>query len=111
MAAALIVGLATPLLRFLTSWMNALIGLTWDSLGAPIGFLVLVSFAICVLTGSLSLLPIGLVWNPAFAGAGLVLVYAGVRALNATTTWSEFLQWPILKSMLALSIASWIIWR
>jgi len=110
MSAALMVGLATPFLRFLTPSMNAIMGLTWDFLVAPIGFLVLVSLAICVLTGNLRLLPVAAVWNLIFASVGFAFVYAVVRALNART-WYELLEWPILESMMSLSIASWIVWR
>jgi hypothetical protein len=111
LVAALIVGLATPLLRLMTLPMNSFMGLTWDFLVAPVGFLVLISFAMCMLTASLRLLPIAAVWNFVFAAAGFVLVYAGVGVVDATNTWYELVQWPILESMLALSMASWIIWR
>jgi hypothetical protein len=110
MSAVLMVGLATPFLRFLTPSMNAIMGLTWDFLVAPIGFLVLVSLAMCVLTGNLRLLPVAAVWNLIFAAVGFAFVYAVVRALNART-WYELLEWPILESMMSLSIASWIVWR
>jgi hypothetical protein len=111
LAVALIIGLATPFLRLMTPLMNAFLGLTWDFVGAPIGFLVLISLALCVLTGSLRFFPIALLWSLVFAVAGFVLVYAGVRIFSATKTWYEFVQWPILESMLALSFANWIIWR
>ena len=109
--AALVVGLATPFLRFVTPLMNEVMGLTWDVLVAPIGFLVLVSFAMCVLTGSVRLLPIATVWNLIFVAAGFVVVYVSVGVFNALNTWYELVQWPILESMLSLSIASWIVWR
>lgn len=75
---------------------------------APIAFLVLVSLAMCVLAGSVRLLPVAVVWNLIFAVAGFVLVYVGVRVFNA---WYELVQWPILESMLSLSIGSRIVWR
>lgn len=100
LAAALIVGLATPFLRLITPLMNAFMGLTLDFVGAPVGFLVLVSLAICVLTGSLRLLPIAFVWNLVFAVAGFVFVYAGVRILkrNGTSFESIRMYWvcPVL---------------
>ena len=109
--AALVIGLATPFLRLITPVMNAVIGLTWDVLVAPIGFIVLVSFAMCVLTGSLRLLPIATVWSLVFVGASFVMVYVSVRVFNPPNTWYELVQWPILECMLSLSIASWIVWR
>jgi len=111
LVAALVVGSATPFLRFMTPSMNVVMGLTWDFLIAPIGFLVLVSFAMCVLTGGIRLLPIAAIWNLFFAAAGFVGVYAAVRVFNGAKTWYELVQWPILESMLSLSIASWIVWR
>ena len=111
MVAALVIGLATPFLRFMTPLMNAAMGLTWDVLFAPIGFLVLVSFAMCVLTGRLRLLPIAAIWNLIFGAAGFVMVYVSVRVFNAPNTWYELVRWSILESMLFLSIASWIVWR
>ena len=108
--ATLVVGLATPFLRFVTPSMTEVMGLTWDVLVAPIGFLVLVSFAMCVLTHSVRLLPIATVWNVIFAIAGFVAIYVSVQVLNAKT-WYELVQWPVLQSVLSLSIASWIVWR
>ena len=108
--AALVVGLATPFLRFVTPSMNEVMGLTWDVFVAPIGFLVLISFAMCVLTGSVRLLPIATVWSFIFAIAGFVAVYVSVRLFDART-WYELVQWSILESVLSLSIASWIVWR
>ena len=109
--AALVVGLATPFLRLVTPSMNEVMGLTWDVVVAPIGFLVLVSFAMCALTGSVRLLPIAAVWNLIFATAGFVTVYVSVRVFNVDNTWHELVPWPILESMLSPSIASWIVWR
>ena len=90
---------------------DEVLGLTWNVLIAPIGFLLLVSFAMCVLTGSVRLLPIAAVWNLIFAAAGFGLVYVSLRVCNALNTSHELVQWPILESMLSLSIASWIVWR
>ena len=109
--AALVVGLATPFLRFVTPSMNEVVGLPWDVLIAPIAFLLLVSFAMCVLTGSVRLLPIATVWNLIFAAAGFVMVFGSLGVCNALNTSHELVQWPILESMLSLSIASWIVWR
>jgi hypothetical protein len=111
MVAALVIGLATPFLWFMTPLMNAVMGLTWDVLVALIGFLVLVSFAMCVLTGRLRLLPIAAIWNLIFGAAGFVMVYVSVRVFNAPNTWYELVQWSMLESMLFLSIASWIVCR
>jgi|ERR1044072_8415992 hypothetical protein len=109
--AVLVIGIATPFLRFMTPLMNAVMSLTWDFLVAPIGFLVLVSFAMCVLTGRLRLLPIAAIWNLILGAAGFVMVYVSVRVFNAPNAWHELVQWSILDSMLFLSIASWIVWR
>lgn len=108
--ATLVVGLATPFLRFMTPSMNEVMGLTWDVLVAPLGFLVLITFAMCVLTNSVRLLPIAVVWNFISAAAGFVVVCVSVRVFNVHS-WYELVQWPILESMLSVSIASWIVWR
>ena len=102
--AALVIGLATPFLQVISPLMG-------DIRVALIGFFVLVSFAMCVLTGSVRLLPIATIWNLIFAAAGFVIIYGSARVFNAPNTWYELLQWPILESMLSLSIASWIVWR
>src|SRR5215204_2496851 len=109
--AALVVCLATPFLRLVTPLMNEVMDLTWDFLVAPIAFVVLVSFAMCVLTGSLRLLPIATLWNLIFVTAGFVVIYVSVRVVNALNTSDELVQWAILESMLSLSIATWIVWR
>src|ERR1043165_4279907 len=57
-SAALIVGLATPALRFITPVMNDHIGLNWDFVGAPLTYLFLLSCALCVLGGGVRLLPL-----------------------------------------------------
>lgn len=47
-----------------------------------------------------------------FAG-GLIsgLVYGVAPLLRPNIEWFEFVQWPILESMLALSFGCWIIWH
>jgi hypothetical protein len=107
----LIIALVTPGLRFATPLMNSRIGLNWDFVVAPIFFLILMSLALCLLTSSLHLLALALLWNLIFVAAGFVFVYAGVRTINGANEWYEFVQWPILEAMMALSFANWIIWR
>jgi len=111
LAAGSIIALSAPILRFITPAMNIRIGLTWDFIVAPIAFLVLVSFALCVLTGSLRLLPVAIVWNLIFAVGAFVFIYAVLHVIKVGSRWYEFVQWPILESMLALSYGNWIIWR
>lgn len=111
LVAGSIIALSAPVLRFITPAMNILIGLTWDFIVAPITFFILLSFALCVLTGSLRLLPVAIVWNFIFAAGGFVFVYAAIHVFDVGSRWYEFVQWPILESMLALSYGNWIIWR
>lgn len=107
--AALTIGLATPALRLLTPLMN--FGMDWDFVVAPIVFLLLLSSALCLSSGNLKLLPIAVIWNLLFAIAGFALVYAGVHLIYRSSEWYEFIQWPILDSMLGLSFGNWLIWR
>jgi hypothetical protein len=111
LAAGSIIALSAPLLRFITPAMNVRIGFTWDFIVAPIAFLVLVSFALCVLTCSLRLLPLAIVWNLIFAAGAFVFIYAVLHVINVGSRWYDYVQWPILESMLALSYGNWIIWR
>jgi hypothetical protein len=111
LAAGSIIGVSAPLLRFITPAMTVQFGLTWDFIIAPITFLILVSFALCVLTGSLRLLPMAIVWNLIFATGAFFVIYAVLHLFNIGSRGYEFVQWPILESMLALSYGNWIIWR
>ena len=111
MAAALTIGLATPALRLLTPLMNSSIGLEWDFFVAPIVFLLLLSAALCMCSGNLKLFPVAVIWNLLFAIAGFAFVYAGVRLIYGSSEWYEFIQWPILDSMVGLSFGNWLIWR
>ncbi len=108
--AALIIGLAAPALRFVTPVMNLGLGLNWDFVIAPIAFLVLLSGALCFLSGDLKLLPIAIVWNILFVAAAFAFIYAGVRIMGRSDSY-EFVQWPMLEAMLALSFGSWLVWR
>ena len=108
---ALIIAFATPALRFVTPVMNSLFGLNWDFFVAPILYLILISVAVCVLTGSLRLLALAVVWNLVFVAAGFLLVYVVVRLMERANDSYEYVQWPIVEGMLALSFGSWIIWR
>jgi hypothetical protein len=111
LATSVIIGASTPFLYFITPMMNRRIGLNWDFIAAPIALLILFSFALCVLTGSLRLLPLALVWNLIFTGSGFVFVYVAVRLISGASEWSELVQWPIFESMISLSFGSWLIWR
>ena len=110
-AAGLTIGLATPCLRLLTPLMTSRIGLDWDLFVAPIVFLLLLSAALCMCSGNLKLFPIAIIWNLLFAIAAFTFVYLGVRLINGSSEWYEFIQWPILESMVGLSFGNWLIWR
>lgn len=110
-AAALTIGLATPVLRLLTPIMNSWIGVEWDFFIAPAVFMLLLSAALCMCFGNVRLFPIAVIWNLVFAIAGLALVYASVRLISGASEWYEFIQWPILQSMVGLSFGTWLIWR
>ena len=110
LSAALIIALATPLLYLLTPVMNALIGLNWDFVAAPIAFLFLLSCALCLFSGNLKLLPVAIVWILLFTGAGFGFVYVGVRIAERSESY-DFIQWPVLYAMWALAFANWFIWR
>jgi len=110
-AAALTIGLATPALRLLTPLMNSSIGLEWDLFVAPIVFLLLLSAALSMCSGNFKLFPVAVFWNLLFAIAGFAFVYVGVRAIYGSSEWYEFIQWPILQSMVGLSFGNWFIWR
>ena len=110
-AAALTIGLATPTLHLLTPLMNSNIGLEWDFFVAPIVYLLLLSAALCMCSGNVKLFPVAVIWNLLFIIAGFAFVYAGVRLINGSSEWHEFIQWPILQSMVGLSFGSWVIWR
>jgi len=108
--AALIVGLATPALRFVTPVMNIALDLNWDIFVAPIIFLVLLSGALCILSGNAKLLPIAFAWNILFVAVAFGFIYVGVRIVGRTDGY-EFVQWPVLEAMLALPFGKWLIWR
>jgi hypothetical protein len=108
---SLIIGLATPLLRLGAVALHSRIGWEGELFAAPAMFLVLLSVALCIVAGGLRLLPVAIGWNLLFAIAGFVLVYAVLRITNVGKEWYEFIQWPILKAMLALSFGNWLIWR
>lgn len=110
LSAALIVALATPVLYLLTPLMNALIGLNWDFVAAPIAFLLLLSCALCIFSGNLKLLPVAIVWILLFTAAGFGFVYAGVRIDERSDSY-DFIQWPMLYAMWALAFGNWFIWR
>jgi hypothetical protein len=110
LSAAVIIGLATPGLRFLTPLMNSRIGLNWDLLAAPVVFLVLLSFALCVLSGNLKLLPIAIVWNLLFLTVGFGFIYIGVQMIGRSDNY-QFVQWPVLAAMLGLSFGNWLALR
>jgi hypothetical protein len=38
-------------------------------------------------------------------------VYGGIRLIDGSRDWYEFVQWTIVESMLALSFGNWLIWR
>jgi len=109
-SAALMVGLATPALRFITPVMNDHIGFNWDFVAAPFTFLFLLSCALCVLGGGVKLLPVSIVRIYVFTAAAVGLLYVALRTLPRIESY-EFVEWPILYAMFALSFGSWLIWR
>lgn len=110
LSAALIIALATPALRFVTPAMNVVLGWNWDVLVAPIIFLILLSGALCILSGNAKLLPVAFVWNLLFVAVAVGFIYVGVRIMGRSDGY-EFLQWPVLEAMLALPFGKWLIWR
>ena len=90
--------------------MNSWLGLNWDFIVAPIVFLFLLSCALCILSGNLKLLPIAIVWNVLFVAAAFGFIYVAVRMMGRSESY-EFVQWPVLDAMLALSVGNWIIWQ
>jgi hypothetical protein len=110
LSVALIIGLATPVLRSLTPLMNSRIGLNWDFVVAPIVFLFFVSCALCISSGSLRILPIAVVWVLLYLAAAFGFVYVVVRSIDQAESY-EFVQWSIAEAMLALSFGNWLIWR
>jgi hypothetical protein len=90
--------------------MNALIGLNWDFVAAPIAFLFLLSCALCLFSGNLKLLPVAIVWILLFTAAGFGFVYVGVRIAERSESY-DFIQWPVLYAMWALAFANWFVWR
>jgi len=110
LSAALIIALATPMLYLLTPVMNALIGLSWDFVVAPLAYLLLLSCALCLFSGKLKLLPVAIVWILLFTAAGFGFVYVGVRIDGRSESY-EFIQWPVLYAMWALALGNWLIWR
>jgi hypothetical protein len=110
LSVALIIGLATPVLRLFTPLMNSRIGLNWDFVAAPIVFLFLLACALCISSGSLRILPIAVVWILLFLAAGFGFVYVVVRLIGRIDTYT-FVQWPFLEAMLALSFGNWLVWR
>ena len=109
-AAALIIALATPVLRLLTPLMNSRIGLDWDFVAAPLAFLFLLSCALCVVSGNLKWLPLAIVWNLFFTAIGVGVIYLCVRIVGPGEYYA-FVQWPVLFATLGLSFGSWLIWR
>ena len=106
-----VIGLTTPVLRLITPAMNSRIGLNWDFIVAPIVFIFLLSVALCIFSGTFRVLPIAVLWNLLFLAAGILFVYTGIRLIDGSRDWYEFVQWSILESMLALSFGNWFIWR
>lgn len=110
LSGALIVGLATPVLSLVTPLMNSRMGLDWDFMVAPIAFIFLLSCALCIFSAKLSKLPMATIWVLVFLAAGCGFVYLVARLIGRTDNY-EFVQWPILEAMFALSFGSWLIWQ
>ena len=106
----LIIGFAAPVLRLLTPVMNSRIGFDWDLIAAPLVFLFLLSCALCILSASLKLLLLAVIWNLLFLGAGFGFLYVVVRMTGPDDSY-EFVQWPVLEAALTLSFGAWFIWR
>lgn len=83
----------------------------WGGLVAPIAFLIMLSAASCILTCALRLLPLAFIWHLIFITAAIVIVYVIVRSLTNAMGWYEFVEWPVIESMLALSFGGWLILR
>jgi hypothetical protein len=109
-ASVTLITASAPLLYLLTPVMNELFGLTWDFLVAPIAFIILISVSLCVFTDALRLLPLAFLWNLLFIVVAFVIVYLVVRSLSNARDWYEFVEWPVIEAMLALSFGSWVIW-
>jgi hypothetical protein len=62
-------------------------------------------------SGNVKVFPVAVFWNLLFAIAGFAFVYAAVRLIYGSSEWYEFIQWPILQSMVGLSFGNWLIWR
>jgi hypothetical protein len=107
-SAALTIALAAPILYLSTPVMNSHIGLEWDFILAPLVFLFLLSCALCISSGNPKLLPIAIVWICLFTAAGFGLVYIAVKLVERS---DEFIQWPALYAMWALSFGSWFVLR
>ncbi len=107
---ALIIGTSAPALHFAIRLLEPRI-LEWEFIIGPLAFLALLSVALAVATRTLRLLPIVFVWNGIFAAGGIAMIYAVGEFIHPATDWYDFIQWPILESMLALSSGNWIIWR
>jgi hypothetical protein len=107
---ALIIGASASALYFVIRLMEPRI-LEWELIIGPLAFLAVLSVAFSVATRTLRLLPIVFVWNGIFGAAGIVMIYAIGKFAHPPTEWYDFVQWPILESMLALSFGNWIIWR
>lgn len=109
--AALIIGLAPPILYLITPVMNGVFGPGWDFGVAQITFLILVSVAMCVVTVDFRLFAVAVVWNILFVAGALAAVYLVVQLTEGANERYEFVQWPILYSMLGLAVGNWLIWR
>ena len=107
--AGVLILLSAPVLYSITPAMTTRIGENWVVV-APLAFLLLISVTMCLLSTSLGLFAFAFIWNLAFCAVGFVSVYAVVRLIPGANERYEFVQWPILESMLALSYGSWLIW-
>lgn len=106
--AALLVGASPPALYYVGSFLEST---SWDIEVAPVAFIALLSLAVCMATRTLRLLPIVFVWNGVFLAAGIAIIYLVVKFVDPPGNLYEFIQWPVLESMLALSLGSWVIWH
>jgi len=73
-------------------------------------YLFLLSTALYISHDNWKLLPIAIAWTLLFTVVAFGVIYLGVRIEPRSESY-EFVQWPLLYAMLALSFGSWIVWR
>jgi hypothetical protein len=102
---------SAPMLYCLTPFMHDRLDFNWELIVAPVMFVVLLSFSLCLFSAGLRLLPLAFIWNAVFVVAGLAFVYAVASLSPEPGAWAERVQWPIFESMIGVSFGGWVIWR